>query len=845
MRNTGISGIARIGATGALASALAAAAVLIAPAGAQATEGPAAPAQATAAPAGATLATGERLELTPGAKKGAAPDFRVLPAPGAEQPGRYAFAHTGGELEVQPHGRKQPVPSTTVKTGVASTSAAPAESFAGTSNQSVTFSVANTTAAAGSLMRVFNLSTWMSYEVDTDQYQLTGKASLPAGTYLALISYSSPQDPSYLLAKGFTVGSAPVSVVFDQAAAKEVGIVPDDPTARRASASVWLTTPKGATFGDAGGRGRTFVTPLSVTGVKVVVHEMLTKNGPATYKPTPYLYDLVHTFERTVPTTAMVKVATSSLAKTTTTLRAQAGDQTGTLHSYPKLPEVSPQTWAPLYMPSTITEYVTPGLTFGRFGPHGLTLADRTLTGTGAPETIGRAPFGPNSSQYGTDRTRYLMWIREPNSVGDADGNDGSAGGYHSMKLTSRGTVLGEQRNIPTSQSFASVTVPEEPTPYQLVHDVTRRARLSTRVTREWTFTSDGYSNTTPVGERINDLVDVTFDTTGLDIRNTAGTAPVTISAKAASRDANATATLTGLEYSLDDGATWTAVTVPGTEVSASAEVTVPATARFVSLRASGKDSNGATNRSTVIRAFAGPASTTLPSEQAGATTLTGLSVNGGKPIVLDGSYGLNWLEAEGKFTASDPAGIRRGSMYLYRGSYERPTGVVDMYSTGCTKTDAATSTCTFTTMLAPAELADNTLAGTWNVAAFAESLDGTSFVDNHAAGTVRIMRPTALTTDAGPEPVARGGKLTVTGTLTVSDWLTGKKVPYAGRPVTLEFKKAGTTTWSKVRTITTPSTGKVTTTLAAWHDGYWRLTSPATDTTTAVAGPADYVDVR
>ncbi|MGW8364740.1 hypothetical protein ACWGK1_29795 [Streptomyces wedmorensis] len=789
------------------------------------------------------LATGERLERIAGTK-----GFRVAAAGGRPATGTYAFAQADGELTVQPLGGKKPLAATTVRTDEAGPGMTP---YGATATQKVSFSVANNAVyASAPFMRLWNTSTWQSVPVTPAQYELKGTAYVAPGTYFATMSYM-PYDatrPSYLLVKTFTVGSTALNVAFDEKAARPMGIVTDDTTARRSDISLGLTMPGGDTVGAFGfGPDKLYVTPFSVTGMTADVHEVLTKYGSSQLKPSPYRYDLVHRFKNSVPANPVVAVQTAGLAKTVTTFRSRAGRQTGTLWSYRTPSETEPffagQASSPVTAPGTLTEYVTPNVKFSRRFDDDSTqveLGDRTLpSGTSAGETIGQGPLQPGAGgESGRSGSRIVLY--EPYSYSDVHGHRGAD--YEALqqyRLTSRGTTLVDSAYEKGYKTYGAA-IPQSAAPYAFTHTTIRRgpnARLSTKLVREWTFTSDGYAYV-PRMENSLPLLDVVFTVPQLDIRNTAPTGTVRVATAITSRTA-VPASVTGLEYSTDDGRTWQ-------PASAEGDITVGTGDRFVSLRATGKDDSGATVRTTLIRAFGGPGSAGLPDEKAGDVTISGVTVNGGRPIVVDGVLGQYPINVPTSFTATSPAGIARVGMILYKGSYERPDAVLPFLPCAYSN-NPTTATCANEVYVAARTLGDNALAGTWKAAVWAESLDGTSYAEVHAAQTVRILRPTRLTTDAAPEPVAKGAALTVTGRFTASDWLTGGQLAYPGRRVLLEFRKAGTSAYTLVDTAYTDSTGKASLTLKAGVDGEYRWIEgpvfllPTAPPTTA----SDAVDVR
>ncbi|NUO42639.1 MAG: calcium-binding protein [Streptomyces sp.] len=245
-----------------------------------------------------------------------------------------------------------------------------------------------------------------------------------------------------------------------------------------------------------------------------------------------------------------------------------------------------------------------------------------------------------------------------------------------------------------------------------------------------------------------------------------------------------------------------------------------------------------------MTRAFAGPAP--QGDETVGATRISDVVVNGGKRVELSDEP---LQDFEARFTATDPSGIASGDMYLYKGSYDSPDAVLyGTWPATCTKTTATTATCeTHFAYIQPRwNLGRNSLAGTWKLAAWAESAGGTDHVDLHTAKSVPVVRDAALSANAGPEPIAKGRSLTVTGKLSRADWESrGGYHGYAEQKVKLQFRKKGTSTYTTVKTITTDSTGNLRTTVKATTDGYWRYAFSGTSTTAPANATGDYVDVR
>ncbi|WP_328358127.1 calcium-binding protein [Streptomyces sp. NBC_00445] len=227
--------------------------------------------------------------------------------------------------------------------------------------------------------------------------------------------------------------------------------------------------------------------------------------------------------------------------------------------------------------------------------------------------------------------------------------------------------------------------------------------------------------------------------------------------------------------------------------------------------------------------------------EQFGDTDITSVVVNSGAPVVVGTSARTVTVEV----TATDPTGFDTINATLYHGSYATQDATVA--STGaCGPTTAATSTCALTFHLAPGTApADDALAGSWSVSAFAIASDGDAeFLDS--AATFSLRRETRLTVDATPEPVKWGKVLTVKGGMQNADWANGTNVAAeAGRPVALQFRQKGCATYSTVKTVKTAADGTLSTTVRAYSDGDYRWSYAGTDTTAAAVSEGDFVDVR
>ncbi|WP_274559882.1 DUF5707 domain-containing protein [Streptomyces spiramyceticus] len=252
------------------------------------------------------------------------------------------------------------------------------------------------------------------------------------------------------------------------------------------------------------------------------------------------------------------------------------------------------------------------------------------------------------------------------------------------------------------------------------------------------------------------------------------------------------------------------------------------------------------TSKSGNLSAFAGQA----PADEiVGDTQITNVVVNGGKDIVLGTTATKTFTVS---VTATDPSGIADAYVDLWHGaSVDDPDGLflsnefLNDEPVTCTASSATTSTCKLTFTVDPQiDLYKNSLAGTWKVTAAAAGKDG-DYMWKDAYKTHRVQRFSKLTVNASPEPVVKGKTITVTGKLSRANWETSTYAGYSAQPVKLQFRKAGTSTYTTVKTVNTNSTGNLSTTVTAASDGYWRYSFAGTSTTPAVSAAGDYVDVQ
>ncbi|WP_327295324.1 MULTISPECIES: hypothetical protein [unclassified Streptomyces] len=200
-------------------------------------------------------------------------------------------------------------------------------------------------------------------------------------------------------------------------------------------------------------------------------------------------------------------------------------------------------------------------------------------------------------------------------------------------------------------------------------------------------------------------------------------------------------------------------------------------------------------------------------------------------------------------FTVKDNSGVKgvsHVSVFNSKNGYDSG----DWTGNTCHKSSSTTSVCTETFEVHPAwlkssvDIDPNELAGTWQVNATVQAKDGDYWIHDSLAH-FDFKRASTLTADATPEPVAKGGKLTVMGKLARANWNDLKYHGYTKQNVKLQFKKAGASAYTTVKTVRTSSTGTLSTTVTATASGTWRWDFSGTHTTMAITSAGDTVKLR
>ncbi|MFE1286990.1 hypothetical protein [Streptomyces sp. NPDC058751] len=248
-----------------------------------------------------------------------------------------------------------------------------------------------------------------------------------------------------------------------------------------------------------------------------------------------------------------------------------------------------------------------------------------------------------------------------------------------------------------------------------------------------------------------------------------------------------------------------------------------------------------------------------VPAAQAAGNPVSGVTfsnvvINSGKNIVVGASAQVT---VSATYTVTKPSTVSASSFQsgpvLYRGtSITSPTDILGGDDAGtCTASSSTVLKCTAELQFRPdtgIALGDLTSdeAGAWKVGAVAVDVNNENNVKWQGdLGAKNLQRLSKLTVNAAPEPVKKGKTVTVTGALTRANWDSNKYLGYTGQPVKLQFRKAGSTTYTTLKTVTTDSSGNLKTTTTATADGYFRYSFAGTTTTPAVSAAGDYVDVQ
>ncbi|MGI5378108.1 hypothetical protein ACQEV2_28435 [Streptomyces sp. CA-251387] len=233
--------------------------------------------------------------------------------------------------------------------------------------------------------------------------------------------------------------------------------------------------------------------------------------------------------------------------------------------------------------------------------------------------------------------------------------------------------------------------------------------------------------------------------------------------------------------------------------------------------------------------------------EGEGDIRVTKTVVNHGKNVIVGTTKTVKYPIA---ITIVDDSGVKKItdlSTFNTSNAYGFATWDGD---SSCVKKSTTTSVCTGTMTIDPAwiphsdDIDSNRVAGEWQVNATVKANDGDYWISDRIA-LYKVKRASKLTTDATPEPVAKGATLTVNGKLTRANWENLEYHGYTGQPVKLQFRPAGGAHYSTVKTVTTGTHGKLSTKVTVTSAGSWRWYFPGTTTTARVVSAGDAVALK
>ncbi|XVV06089.1 S8 family peptidase [Actinosynnema sp. CA-248983] len=331
-------------------------------------------------------------------------------------------------------------------------------------------------------------------------------------------------------------------------------------------------------------------------------------NGTS-FTGSPYLYHLRHTENGSIPNILRWQYHDADLAKVRSEHAAATPGVVGFRENFLVLP-----------LPGALAEYYTPDEPWdGQFiemvdpdrfdfvsvvdqvrprsFPLGRTTTERWNTGVFSPAF----PTGLDETLYFAarigDHTRFVL----PMFTDGGRGRAGSANAEGTTTLLRDGTTIGEHPGA----GLGIFKVGPEKANYTLrtTADRSNYARLSTKITSEWTFTSASNGTDTPT---LLPLLAVRF-APNLDNTNAAPAGrPFTIPFSVQRNGTTDTGRLNTptVELSYDDGTTWHRAPITRDGTGWKAIAFHPADAKFVSLRTNISDPQGNSQRQTIIRAY-------------------------------------------------------------------------------------------------------------------------------------------------------------------------------------------------------------------------------------------------
>ncbi|MER6289943.1 hypothetical protein [Streptomyces sviceus] len=233
--------------------------------------------------------------------------------------------------------------------------------------------------------------------------------------------------------------------------------------------------------------------------------------------------------------------------------------------------------------------------------------------------------------------------------------------------------------------------------------------------------------------------------------------------------------------------------------------------------------------------------------EGEGDIRVTKTVVNKGGNVIIGTAKTITYPIA---ITIKDDSGVKKIT-HLSTFNRSNGYGFIDWNGdSSCVRKSSTTSVCTGTMTVDPAWIAasddidSNRVAGVWQVNATVNANDGDYWISDDIA-EYKVKRAAQLTTDASPEPVAKGAQLTVKGKLSRANWEDLKYHGYPGQTVRLQFRAAGAAHYGTVKTVKTDNLGRLSTKVTATAAGSWRWYFPGTTTTSLKVSAGDAVALR
>jgi hypothetical protein len=239
-----------------------------------------------------------------------------------------------------------------------------------------------------------------------------------------------------------------------------------------------------------------------------------------------------------------------------------------------------------------------------------------------------------------------------------------------------------------------------------------------------------------------------------------------------------------------------------------------------------------------------------LAATAAAATTVSGVTVDGGNSARVGTTntqtITVKWKVSGGSTLYGSHASIWRGTdleggLEQFMLSEEFSADVDP-----CVQSGDTTFNCTATFKIDPLSDLTNEDAGAWKISLYAIT-DAAPDVDTDNAKTWYLKRWSRLSSNAAPEPVAKGKTITITGKLERANWDTHKYAGYTQQTVRLQERSltGSYATTSSHSTGTGSQAGVEKQTRTATADRCYRYKFEGTTTTPAVTATGDCVDVR